>query len=169
MAALLCLAAAPPALAGPPALTFDGLPPVRIGMTVPQAESALHARLAPMPDFESAECWMTRRADGLDPGVAYMVEQGRITRIDVWRPQAGARPAVRTAAGIGIGSAEAEIAAAYGQGAVQPDPYLGDRGHRVTVEGETGGRALVFETVDGLVVGFRAGRHPAVDYSEGCQ
>ena len=169
VALLLLLPAAAPALAAQPALTFDGLPPVRIGMTPKQAEAALHARLAPMQDFESAECWVTSRADGADPGIAYMVEDGRITRIDVWQPGDGPPSTIRTAAGIGLGSSEAEIAAAYGPGRVEPHPYLEEGGHLVIVEGRRKGSALVFETAGGHVTGFRAGRHPAVDYSEGCQ
>ena len=86
-----------------------------------------------------------------------------------WQPGDAPPSTTRTAAGIELGSSEAEIAAAYGPARVAPHPYLEDGGHLVIVEGKRPGSALVFETAAGRVTGFRAGRHPAVDYSEGCQ
>jgi hypothetical protein len=167
---LLWTAASAPALAGGAALTFEGLTPVSIGMTVAEAEAALQARLAPLQDRDAAGCWTTSLADGSDPSVVYMVESGRITRIDVWQPPDAQPPATRTASGIGVGSLEAEITAAYGTAlAVKPHPYLGDQGRVLMVEDKVRGTAILFETDEQhRVLTFRAGRHPAVDYIEGC-
>ncbi|TWB36436.1 hypothetical protein FBZ91_109298 [Nitrospirillum viridazoti] len=163
---LLALMAALPAACqpSPPPLTFDGLEPVRLGMTVVQAESALDVAFRPMDRSQSADCWLTGRGDGKDKQISYMVEKGRITRIDVFAPPGG-EATVRTAQGIGVGATEAAVLKAYGPTVVvQPHAY--EEGHYLRIEER--GRVLLFETADGRVTRFRAGLPPAVDYIEGC-
>jgi len=61
----------------PPAsvLTTEGLGPVKIGMTLTAAETALGARLkiTYAEDADTMGCGMGRRADGRIPGVASFV------------------------------------------------------------------------------------------------
>ncbi|MEA1651626.1 hypothetical protein UAJ10_21755 [Nitrospirillum sp. BR 11164] len=148
----------------PAPLTFDGLEPVRLGMTLAQAESALGVSFRPMDRTQSADCWLTGRSDGKDGQVSYMVQKDRITRIDVFAPPGGAAT-IQTAQGIGVGATEAAVLKAYGP-AVVVQPHAYEEGHYLRIEER--GRVLLFETADGRVTRFRAGLPPAVDYIEGC-
>jgi hypothetical protein len=161
-----CTAAEQPS---PTILTPSGLCVVRLGMSVTEVQTALGAQLAPMAPGSEAACWMTRRADGRAPQVFYMVQNDTITRIDINTAASAGTPAdVKTAAGIGVGATEADVAQAYGKSAkVMPSKYDA-HGHTITVEPGAGKSALVFEASDGKVTTFRAGLHPAVDYVEGC-
>ena len=94
VAALLCSVFAVSALAR--TLTPEGLGKVRIGMTVRQAEKALGEKLAGDGTSAAESCRYVHRSAG-EAGVAYMVENGRITRIDVEPPAQGAPAKVTTA------------------------------------------------------------------------
>jgi hypothetical protein len=155
--------------ASPRTLTMTGLGVVQLGMTVTEAQTALGAALNPMPLGSEAACWMTRRTDGRAPEVFYMVENDKITRIDINTAASAGTPSdVKTAAGIGIGATEADVIQTYGKSAkVTPNKY-DEHGHTIVVESPDTKSALVFETSDGKVTTFRAGVHPAVDYVEGC-
>lgn len=165
-APLLCLAAAPA-----PQIGFDGVPPVRVGMTKVQAEQALHAKLR----FEFLEddgpngCGMAVAKVG-GGTVSYMIEKGRITRadIDVDRDGKVANSKVRTAAGIGLGSSIADIRRAYGTRArSQPNAY-DNANLDFEVKSPDGKAAMVFETGQAKVVRVRVGRLPSAEYIEGC-
>lgn len=151
-------------------LSAFGLGPVRIGMSVPEAEKALGAALEVETIQDGDACGYARRKDERDANIAYMVEDGRITRIDVSRPrQAGAhqRPVV-TEAGVGLQSTEEEVRKAYGPRLkAQPNKY-DDRERDLTVDEPDRKRAIVFETLNGGIGAFRAGVYPSVGYIEGC-
>ena len=172
---LLALASATSAdAAADRVLTLSGLGAVRVGMSFRETEAALGARLslAGPGGSDSRACAYAQRRDGRDPAIAYMVEDGRITRIDVSEPDAGAgaapQPSVRTDAGLGIGSTEAAVRKAYGRSlVVGPHPYE-DAGHYLEVFGPDRRRAFLFETLRGRVTSFRAGRRRSVEYIEGC-
>lgn len=167
-AALFLTMQAAPAFAE--ALTFEGLDKVRIGMTPAEAAQALGSKLTPMnAEMDSDACWMTQRADGKDSGIWYMVEDGRITRIDIGLDQ-NSRPAtITTEKGIGLGASEQEVFKAYGKALkISPHPYGGPQDHYLLLDNKGAKAALLFEIEGGKVTTFRAGRHPAVDYSEGC-
>jgi len=153
----------------PNTLTVVGLGAVRLGMSVVEAQQALGAQLSPMMPGEDAACWMTRRADGRAPEVFYMVENDKITRIDIDHGASAGTPSdVKTDAGIGIGAAEADVLAAYGKSTkVAPNKYDA-QGRDLTVESSGGKSALLFQTSGGKVTTFRTGLHPSVDYVEGC-
>jgi len=151
----------------PATLTPQGLGKVRIGMSWHQAERALGVKLTGEGASATAACWYADRSDGIDPGVSYMVEKGRITRIDIGQPRKGASPSTVTAGGIGLGADVEAIRRAYGAGIrleaaeIEPDMRL--------VRVDTGkGRGTVLEIRDGKVTAFRSGLKPAIDYSEGC-
>jgi hypothetical protein len=164
-------AAAAPTPAGN-ALTLQGIGPVQLGMGVQEAERALQTRLRPMSPEESDACWQTQRADGQQPHIWYMVEEGRITRMDIGDTvgvsDANPTITVKTAEGIGIGAKESDVLAAYGPATkVMPHKY-DEKGHYLVVDSPDAKSALVFETSDGIVTTFRTGFHPSVDYVEGC-
>ena len=156
--ALLLVAASPP----PRTLDPQGLGPVRIGMTVAAAEHALGARLrvdaSPVAD---GECSSAVRRDGRDKQITYMVEGGRITRIDIDTAQ------VRTAKGVGLGSTIAQVRKAYGATfRSHPNPYTELPDLEVRTPGSRFG--LIFETDHGRVITMRSGKYPSVAYSEHC-
>jgi len=163
------LTSAGPGSDSPNTLTMAGLGAVRLGMSVTEVQQALGAALEPMTPGTDAACWMTRRADGRAPQVFYMVENDKITRIDIDTAASAGTPSdVKTEAGIGVGAAEADVLAAYGKSTkVTPNKY-DEHGHDLVVENADAKSALLFQTSDGKVTTFRAGLHPSVDYVEGC-
>lgn len=153
-------------------LTPFGLGAVRIGMSVPEAEKALKTRLkVELIEVDADEsCGYATRADKRDANLAYMVEDGRITRIDVIQPRRGSGPErrVTAATGLGVGSSEDEVRKAYGSAmTAEPNPY-DDRERYLKVEEPDHKRGLVFETLGGKIYSMRAGEYPALDYAEGC-
>ena len=154
----LALVAAAPA---PPVLDPQGLGPVRIGMTVAAAERALGTRLRPSDSDGGDDCSYFERRDHREKGVAYMVERGRISRIDI------SEPGVRTAHGIGVGSTVAQIRKAYGHTVTShPNAYDDEPEFELSLPGHRFG--LDFLTKRGRVTAMRAGSYPAVGYIEGC-
>lgn len=148
-------------------LTPQGLGPVVIGMTVPQAELRLNAKL--VVDSPGEGCTYARRADHGDPGVTYMVEAAKITRVDV-KPAQGdqAFPRVTTSAGIGLGDPAAKVRRAYGAALkIEPHKYA-EHGYYYEVDDPADGVGVIFEIIGGKVAQFRAGRYPSLGYVEGC-
>jgi hypothetical protein len=164
LAALFLVTTAAIAMSPPP-LTPEGLGAVHIGMTVRQAERALGGKLKiEYPNDKS--CGQGGRADGAEPDVWYLFENGHLARIDIGGAD-GRHLMHSTAAGIHAGSTEAEVRAAYPHVVTEPHPY-NEHGHylRVATNGTYAG--FIFET-DGKRVGdFRAGIYPALGYQEGC-
>jgi hypothetical protein len=150
-------------------LTPYGLGPVRIGMTIRQAENALGATLEIDDDYDKA-CGFVDRKDGRDENVAYMVEFGRITRIDVFQPDKG-KPALDVTAGKGVrvGASGTTVRRAFGARVIgEPHPYDPD-GRYFEVPSPGRKRGFIFEIIGGRIDSFRAGRYPAVAYIEGCE
>jgi hypothetical protein len=131
--------------------------PVRIGMTVAQAERALGSPFEPSSD--SGEC-VYRKSAAAPPGVLFMQVGGRIVRIDITEPR------VRTANGIEVGSSERDVRAAYGS-AIAISPHKYTAGRYLTVADDADHR-VVFETGEERVTRYRAGRLPEVEWVEGC-
>jgi len=158
-----------PALAGgstgastTPVVTTHGIGPLRAGMTIAEASAALGGALVVSPDADTLGCDYLEWRGG-PPGVEVMVEGGRIARVDV--DSAG----IRTADGVGLGDAEADVLRRYGARARVSVHKYDDEGHYVTVvDPKDTTFALVFETSAGRVTRYRAGRRPAVEYVEGC-
>ena len=85
---------------------------------------------------------------------------------------------ITTLSGLGIGSTEPEVYAAYGDQIEESlHPYLGEQGRYLTFVPRDAADAdyrLVFETNENAVLGertvttFRVGRIPEVEWIEGC-
>jgi hypothetical protein len=150
-------------------LENGGVGKVRIGMSVKEAERVIGAGLRSLVSAYGPGCWLAVRADGIDPGLSYMVENGRITRIDVGTPREGAAPRITTAKGIGIGSTQADVELNYGSSAVSAlAPYGHDDSDRwITVEA-TPALGIVISVSGGKVVGLWAGRRQSIAYAEAC-
>lgn len=164
-------------LPGP--VDFSGIAPIRIGMTKADAEAVtgLHflgprilggcGELRPSPGMGDAT------EDDYLPGVSLMVVgprrgdlylHGRIVRVDVFKP------GYTTAAGIGLGSSEAEVTSAY-RPYVEVTPHEYASGHYLTVRSPDPALEryrIVFETDGHYVTSFRAGQRPQVEFVEHC-
>lgn len=158
--------AAPPA-AGQPApepwtIRLDGVGPLTFGMSLAEARAALGDSLASAP--RDGSCGFAVPL-GAPPGVRFMVEAGRVVRVDV--DSSG----VRTAAGAEVGASEADARSRYPDGLrVQAHKY-DPKGRYLIVLGSApadSSRRLIFETDGQRVVRYRAGITPAVEYVEGC-
>lgn len=140
----------------------SGFGPVQAGMTVAEAEHALGAPLVLLGPRTEPCYYLT--VDGRS-GVAFMVIDGRIARLDV-RGQA----TVRTAEGAGIGDTETRIHALYpGRVEVQPHKYAD--GHYLIVTPVAPADStyrMIFETDGKQVTSYRTGRLPEVRWVEGC-
>ncbi len=154
-------------------LTPSGLGPVRIGMTVREAERALDMVFYEKQPGEPEGCWYTRRKDDASFWIRYMVQDATIVRIDVNPIEVEIRvhfaPPVRTAKGVTIDSTEKSILRKYGSSLkISEHPYMEERGHYLEVASPDGKTGILFETLDGKVDTFRAGTLEAIRLSEGC-
>ncbi len=141
------------------AVDFDGVGPLRIGMTEQQARAALSAGLDwPAGPAEGCDYAFVQ---GIGGGLGLMVSDGRIARVDV------NAPSIPTAAGARVGDLRARIQRLYGPG-VQVEPHKYEDGHYLIVSAPDTARRLIFETRGDTVTMFRAGRRPEVDWVEGC-
>lgn len=144
-----------------PQVTARGIGPLRAGMTIAEARSALGGALAVPAGTDTAGCGYVQWRGG-PPGVRVMIEGGRVARVDV--DSVG----VATSTGARVGDAESEVQRRYGGRAVVA-PHKYEQGHYLTViDPADTNHAIVFETRGGTVTRFRAGRRPQVEYVEGC-
>lgn len=152
-----------------PVLESGGLGKVQIGMGVKEAERAIGAGLRSQIPGYGEGCWLAVRADGVDPGLSYMVEHGRITRVDVTTPRDGMAPAVSTAKGIRIGSSRADVESNYGSSGVSAlAPYAHNDDDRWVIVEATPTFGIVISMSGGKVIGLWAGRRQSIAYTEAC-
>lgn len=139
-----------------------GLGPLSAGMTLAEANAAAGGNLIIPARME--ECDWVRLKDAPD-GLLFMVEKGKISRVDVTRTAP-----VTTAEGAKIGDTEARIKSLYsGKVTVQPHEYTD--GHYLVVTPQAvadSAHRIVFETDGSKVLRYRSGKRPSVEYVEGC-
>ncbi len=168
----LCLGvlAAPVEAAERVVLRPDGLGTVTFGMTLDEAQAALGTPLVETRDAGSPSktCRHVKRADGVEPSVVYMVENGKITRAEIFRPRGQPAPPIATAEGIAIGASDKTVRAKYrGRLKATPNTYS-ETGTDIEVFTPGGQNGLLFEIEKGTVASLRAGLVPSVRYIEGC-
>ena len=142
------------------ALHFDGIGPVKVGMSLSQLNAALQEKFRMPKARDQQGCFTV--SSGHHPHVSFMVEDGRVSRIDI------DGRGVPTDKGIQVGDSEKQVLEIYGAAVkVKPHAYTAEGGgHYLTVHsGELG---LRFETGNGKVGSFYAGRFTSVQYIEGC-
>jgi hypothetical protein len=147
----------------PLTVTERGIGPILVGMTVANASAAVDGALDVRKNAEQHECDYVRWRGG-PKGVEVMVSRGRIARIDV--DTAG----IATAEGAHVGDTEEEVMAMY-VGRVSVTAHKYTDGHYLTitpVNPDDTLHRIVFETKNGLITRYRAGRLPQVEYVEGC-
>jgi hypothetical protein len=147
-------------------VTERGYGPVRAGMTLAEARSALGDTMSiPAPGDSICDHVTPAFAKGAAPSMLFMIEQGRIARVEV-------RDAtIATAAGATVGDPRSRIETLY-RGRVRVEPHKYTDGKYLIVPLGTGADSLyrlVFETDDkGKVISFRSGLYPQVQWVEGC-
>jgi hypothetical protein len=148
-------------------LRNDGMGPLRVGMTAAEAEAALgHFRVIPFNPGAPADSMACGYAasERLPAGVKVMMEGARVVRLDVVSGD------VATAAGARIGDTEARVQQLY-PGRVTVGPHKYTDGHYLTVrpaEASDTTHLIVFETDGRVVLRFRGGQKPQVEYVESC-
>lgn len=139
----------------------DHAGPIRFGAPAAEVMRALGDSTTRVPTT-GCDYWRPATAP---PGMRFMIENGSVVRADM--DSAG----VETGEGIGIGSAESAIRAAYGQHlTVQLHKYQWEAGWKyfIYLPADDSLNAIVFETDGKTVRTFRAGRRPQVQYAERC-
>jgi hypothetical protein len=174
-------------------MSWQGLGPVRLGMTVKEAERALATSLSPRDTGFSNDCWFTKRSDGKDAAVLYQVKIGKIVVISVLPSRNSNLPiGITDTRGIGVGATESDIRKAYRDikigyapgfsreseiEAAQERERLGVKLSEpvpspqfwLEVDSPNRKRALLFNVQDGKVLWFRTGFRPEVVSSEECR
>ena len=142
-------------------VSATGVGPVRVGMTLEEANEVLGGRITPPEQLDPACDYVMPK--GLPTDVAFMIVENRVARIEV------RDSTVLTEAGARVGDSEAHIQSLYpGAVSVEPHKYV-QRGHYLIVSspGDTL-HELLFETDGRTVTEYRAGRRPEVAWVEGC-
>ena len=142
-------------------LSFNGFGPIKIGMTVADAEKILEFILHPDRDVHPDECHYVVNKKRV-PGLLFMLVGGRIVRIDVTAEY------YQTDAGARVGMTEEQIKKLYPDGAVSPDPYRSG-GHQVSVYDKKKQYGMIFLTEGNVVTSFRIGQYNEVRWIESCE
>lgn len=144
-------------------LRVDALGPVSIGLTPKEASIKLGMPFEPdtPPANEEQSCYYVS-PEAYSEDIAFMVEDGRITRIDIMSRK------IASLKGIRVGDLEGAVNKAF-RGIVkeEPHPYLQEDGKYLIVETKPG-FGFIFETMHGKITSFRSGRMSSVRYIEGC-
>jgi hypothetical protein len=144
-------------------VTLYGIGPVRAGMSVAEASSALGATLELPTSADATACDYLRWSGGPE-GIFVMVENLRIARVDV---RSGT---IATQEGARIGDSAERIRQLYA-GRVTASPHKYTDGQYLTVAPSSPADSafrLIFETEGGRVTRYRSGKLPQVEYVEGC-
>ncbi len=158
---------------------INGIGPIRVGMTVAEAETSAKVKLIEKGGRAgTGGCYFLRPQSG-PQNLAFMVisdrednrivrNQDRIARVDVYK---GSR--TTTLSGAKVGDTEAKIKSLYpNRIQVTPHKYTAQQGgHYLTfMPKDVVDRdfRLVFETLQGRVTQFRSGKLPEVEFVEGC-
>ena len=164
--ALLILLAGPlvgagPALADDWRITTAGYGPAKIGMTVAEVSAALGVKLVSEGPVDEPACHYMRPEPAVE-GLWFMISDDRVVRVEV--TTAG----IKTRSGLGVGDSEARVKQLLPSADVTPHKYVAPDGNYLTVWSADHKAAVRFETLQGKVTSFYAGRVPEVEYVEGC-
>jgi hypothetical protein len=155
-------------------LAFEGIGPLKVGMTLAEASAAAGQAVDVDPNYVLDNCAYAA-ASGGPKGLSFMVlrdagsDPWRIVRFDV-----DDESRITTLSGIGIGATEAEVKSTYGAPgrtgkiSIANHEYV-EGGHYITYDDDgPAGLRMLFETDGQKVTRFRSGRQGPVGYVEGC-
>ena len=159
--AIALLAGADSAKADDWRITTAGYGPAKIGMTVAETSAALGVKLVSEGPVDEPACHYMRPEPAVE-GLWFMISEDRVVRVEV--TTAG----VKSKSGLGIGDSEARVKELLPSAEVTPHKYVAPDGNYLTVWRADRKAAVRFETLQGKVTSFYAGRVPEVEYVEGC-
>ena len=142
-------------------ITTAGYGPAKIGMTVAEAAAALGVKLVSEGPVDEPACHYMRPEPAVE-GLWFMISDDRVVRVEV--TTAG----VKTRSGLGVGDSEARVKELLPSAEVTPHKYVAPDGNYLPVWSADRKAAVRFETLQGKVTSFYAGRVPEVEYVEGC-
>jgi hypothetical protein len=160
-AALLIAGASASAHADDWRVTTAGYGPVKIGMSVAEASAALGAKLVSEGPIDEPTCHYMRPEPAVE-GLWFMISDDHVVRVEV------NAPGIATRSGLGVGDSEARVKELLPAAEVTPHKYVAPDGNYLTVWTADRKAAVRFETLQGKVTSFYAGRVPEVEYVEGC-
>lgn len=170
VAATTATTSAPPSgtaeLTSDDVVTLRALGPVTLGMTVEEAAAA--SGLALSQDFGRAStdnCYYVTAGAGL-PGVAFMVVDGAVVRVEINAPSV-----IATRSGVRIGTSEASVREVYSNNIQQANEAVSEGQALAFVpnDAEDADYRIYFAIDGGEVSSYRLGIRPAVDNLLGCQ
>jgi hypothetical protein len=140
---------------------MDGAGPVKIGMSLAEVNQALGEQvMAPEMGLERS-CFHVNSSS--QPSLDFMIEEGKLTRIDVT-----ARGA-QTDKGIAVGAFVAAVTSAYGKDVQTDKHYLDPNAHYLTALSKDKKFGIRFEIENDKVTAFYAGTTRAINLVEGCE
>lgn len=163
-AVALFLIAAAPAPGYDWKLTPAGWGPVRIGMSRTQAEKALKMPLQGEAFDNEGSCLELYAPDNALPGMYFMFNEGKLTRISAIAPST-----LTTPRGMGIGSSADDVRAAYGEKLLaEPHHYEGEPAEYLTYWLKPEKSGVRFETDAQRKVQTVHVGDGTIQYIEGC-
>ena len=142
----------------------NGVGPIKVGMRLSNLKTDLHLSYSIefAQDSDQKTCFYANLRD--QPGISLMILNGRVARVDIDNKD------TKSAEGIRNGDLEAHALSVYGKRMkVTPHAYTGPEGHYLTVRTTDGRYGIRFETDEGKIVRYYAGRSDAISYIEGCE
>jgi hypothetical protein len=162
LATVVLLAGVPGASAEDWRITTAGYGPARIDMTVAQASKVLGTKLVSDGPINDPGCHYMRPEPAVE-GLWFMISNDRVARVDV------IAPGVTTRSGLGVGNSEDRVKEVLGSAVeVTPHKYLAPDGNYLTIWSSDRKSAVRFETLQGKVTSFYAGRASEVEDADGC-
>lgn len=145
-----------------PHLTPDGWGAVKIGMSQAEVATALGAGLEGEPIEDENVC--VEKITPAHPGMWFMFEEGKLTRISV-----GEKSKVTTPRGVGLGATASQVRRKYPKGLqAEPHHYLDLPGEYLTYWTVPKKRGVRFETDRKRRVETIHAGTDSIQYVEGC-
>jgi len=146
-------------------VSFGSLGKVHVGITPGQLSLLLPNPVERDRPYEDEEqCYYLIGKSEKTPGQVYfMITDGAVSRIDILEP------GIYTSEGIQVGDTEERVKAVYKNIIIEPHHYVAPDGNYLTVNNTGGTLAIRFETYEGKVTSYYTGKHPEVEYVEGCE